>query len=42
MTFGTNKKETIRTIASVIADLLQIVSIGINSYGLWWLIHHSH
>lgn len=35
-------KETIRTIDSFVSIILQTLAVGIQSYGLWYIIHHPH
>lgn len=35
-------KETIRTVAAVIALVLSSIAIAIQSYGLWFITHHPH
>lgn len=42
VTVSHDRKETIRTVDSLIAIIIQLVSLGIQGYGLWWIMHHSH
>jgi len=35
-------KETIRTVAAVIALLLSSIAVAIQSYGLWFITTHPH
>jgi hypothetical protein len=35
-------KETIRTVASVVALVLSMIAVTIQSYGLWFITTHSH
>jgi hypothetical protein len=35
-------KETIRTVAAVIAVVLSSIAVAIQSYGLWFITHHPH
>ena len=36
------KEELIRTVDSIINVVLQLITLGVQVYGLWWLTHHSH
>jgi hypothetical protein len=42
MTFNHDTKETLRTVDSVVSIVLQIAQIVITSYGLYFVMHHSH
>ena len=35
-------KETIRTVAAVIATVLSSIAVAIQSYGLWFITHNPH
>ena len=35
-----NFKETIRTIDSFVSIILQTIAVAIQSFGLWWIMHH--
>jgi hypothetical protein len=35
-------RETIRTIAAVVAVVLSSIAVAIQSYGLWFITHHTH
>ena len=37
-----NKEELIRTIDSLIAVVLQMITLGVQCFGLWWIMHHPH
>jgi len=34
-------KETLRTIDSFVSIILQTVAVVIQSFGLWYIMHHS-
>ena len=34
-------KETIRTVAAVLAVVLSSIAVAIQSYGLWFIMHHQ-
>jgi hypothetical protein len=36
------KEELIRTVDSVIGIILQVTTLGVQVFGLWWIMHHSH
>ena len=36
------RKETIRTVAAIIAVVLSSIAVTIQSYGLWFIMHHPH
>ena len=42
MTLIHDKKETVRTVDSVISILLQAITLGVQCFGLWYIIHHPH
>lgn len=35
-------KESIRTVDSFVSIILQTVAVAIQSYGLWYIMHHPH
>ena len=37
-----DRKETIRTIAAVVAVVLSSLAVLIQSCGLWFVMHHPH
>ena len=37
-----DRRETIRTIAAVLAVVLSSIAVVIQSYGLWFITHHPH
>ncbi len=37
-----NKEELIRTIDSMISIVLQVTTLGVQIFGLWWIMHHPH
>ena len=36
------KEELIRTVDSLISIVLQLTTLGVQVFGLWWIMHHSH
>ena len=42
MTLSHDKKETVRTVDSVISILLQAITLGVQCFGLWYITHHPH
>ena len=37
-----DRRETIRTIAAVLAVVLSSIAVAIQSYGLWFIMHNPH
>ena len=37
-----NREEWIRTVDSVISVVLQLVSIAVQAFGVWWMVKHYH
>ena len=37
-----NREEYIRTIDSIISIVLQVLTLTIQCFGLWWIMHHPH
>ena len=37
-----DRRETIRTVASVLAVVLSSIAVAIQSYGLWFITHNPH
>jgi hypothetical protein len=42
MIFNHDKKESIRTVDSIISIILQSIAVGIQAYGLWYIMNHPH
>ncbi len=42
MTINHDKKESIRTIDSILSIILQLIAVGIQGYGLWYIMNHPH
>lgn len=36
------REELIRTVDSMISILLQLTTLGVQVFGLWWIMHHPH
>jgi hypothetical protein len=37
-----DREEFIRTLDSIASIVLQLVTLGVQVFGLWWIIKHSH
>ena len=37
-----DREEFIRTLDSIVSIVLQLVTLGVQVFGLWWIIKHSH
>jgi hypothetical protein len=37
-----SREEYIRTIDSIISIVLQVATLAIQCFGLWWIMHHPH
>ena len=35
-----NREEYIRTVDSLISIVLQVVTLGVQCFGLWYIMHH--
>ncbi len=36
------KYEFIRTLDSMLSVILQVTTLAVQCYGLWWITHHPH